>query len=240
MRSGSYAAHLSRIRPQYRERRDCLLAALHRYFGLVEVSGEDGGLHIFWQLPPDFPDAATVEALARRVRVGVYTLANAGAHDARDTMFSRRGLVLGYAALTPKQIEEGIARLAAVSEEAIPRRTGAQRAAHGACSAPATIRARSGRENLVPHNRQPPALRGRPQPRAMSQKTFEPAEWHRHARRHQHLPLSDQGTERAAACRASSSRRWAGRFRRTGCSRWRGPTRRSIRKRRNGPRRACS
>ena len=82
MRRGSYAAHLSRIRPHYRERRDCLLAALHRYFGLVEVSGEAGRLHIFWRLPPDFPDAATVELLARRVRVGVYTLAGAGAHDA--------------------------------------------------------------------------------------------------------------------------------------------------------------
>jgi GntR family transcriptional regulator/MocR family aminotransferase len=173
MRNGSYAAHLSRIRPQYRERRDCLLAALHRYFGLVEVSGEDGGLHIFWHLPPDFPDAATVEALARRMRVGVYALANAGAHDARDTILSRRGLVLGYAALTSKQIEEGIARLAAVLEEAIPHRTGARRAAPEHAGA-ATTRARSGPENLVPHNGQPPALRGRPQPRALSRRHSSP------------------------------------------------------------------
>ena len=66
MRSGSYAAHLSRVRPHYRARRDALLAALHRYFGLVEVSGESGGLHVFWQLPADAPDAATVEVQARR------------------------------------------------------------------------------------------------------------------------------------------------------------------------------
>jgi GntR family transcriptional regulator / MocR family aminotransferase len=172
MRSGSYAAHLSRIRPQYRERRDCLLAALHRYFGLVEVSGGDGGLHIFWQLPPDFPDASTVEALARRVRVGVYALANAGAHDSRDTILSRRGLVLGYAALTPKQIEEGIARLAEVLEEAIPPRTNAPRAAP---ARPGAILARArGLENLVPRNRQPPALRGKPQPRAMSARHSSP------------------------------------------------------------------
>jgi hypothetical protein len=38
-----------------------LAVALHCYFGLAEVSGEDIGLHIFWQLPPDFPDPATVE-----------------------------------------------------------------------------------------------------------------------------------------------------------------------------------
>src|SRR5260370_19628013 len=172
MRSGSYAAHLSRIRPQHPERRDCLLAALHRYFGLVEVSGEDGGLHIFWQLPPGFPDAATVEALAPRVRVGVYALANAGAHDARDTILSPRGLVLGYAALTPKQIEEGIARLAGVLEEAIPHRINAPRAAP-TFPAPALPRAR-GLHNLLPPTRQPPALRGRPQPRAMSRRHSSP------------------------------------------------------------------
>ena len=89
MRSGSYAAHLSRVRPQYRARRDALLAALHRYFGLVEVSGEAGGLHVFWQLPAGAPDAATVEAQARRLRVGVYALASGGAHDPHDTAFSR-------------------------------------------------------------------------------------------------------------------------------------------------------
>jgi GntR family transcriptional regulator / MocR family aminotransferase len=169
MRSGSYAAHLSRIRAPYRERRDCLLAVLHRYFGLVEVSGEDGGLHLFWQLPPDFPEAAAVEALGRRVRVGVYAVANAGAYDARDTHFSRRGLVLGYAALTPKQIEDGIDRLAAAIEEAMPHRAAAPKRPQ----LPGTIeRSRPG--NLVPHNRQPPALRGRPQPRAMSGKHSSP------------------------------------------------------------------
>ncbi len=171
MRSGSYAAHLSRIRPHYRERRDCLLAALHRYFGLVEVSGADGGLHIFWQLPSDFPDAEAVEALARRVRVGVYALANAGAHDARDTVFSRRGLVLGYAALSPKQIEEGVSRLAAALEEAIPRRPALNRPASG--HGGVTVIRRT-LENLVPQHRQPPALRGRSQPRAMSRKYPSP------------------------------------------------------------------
>ncbi len=226
----------SPIRPQYRERRDCLLAALHRYFGLVEVSGEDGGLHIFWQLPPDFPDATTVETLARRVRVGVYALANAGTHDARDTILSRRGLVLGYAALTPNQIEEGIARLDAVLEEAIPRRTIGPRlpSAHPGV---AMARARRAPENLVPHNRQPPALRGTPQPRAMSRRHSSPQSG-------TDMPVVTsiyrypiKGAR--SPCRAPFSTP-DGRFRRTGCSRWRDPIRRSIRKRRNGPRRACS
>ncbi len=180
MRSGSYAAHLSRIRPQYRARRDALLAALHRYFGLAEVSGEEGGLHLFWQLPPDVPDAATVEVQARRVRVGVYALASGGAHDARGTVFSRRGLILGYAALAPKQIEEGVARLAKVIEDAMPRKAGAvallQRfAATAAPPRGATVAAPSrSLSDLAPHNRQPPALLGRPQPRASSRRQLSP------------------------------------------------------------------
>jgi GntR family transcriptional regulator/MocR family aminotransferase len=175
MRSGSYAAHLSRIRPQYRARRDALLAALHRYFGLADVSGEDGGLHIFWQLPPDFPDAATVEAQARRVRVGVYAMASAGAFDGHDTVLSRRGMVLGYAALAPKQIEEGIARLAKVIEDAIPRKTSVSALLRRfADDDAAAASARAGAGHLAPNNRQPPALRARPQTRASSRRQFSP------------------------------------------------------------------
>jgi len=173
MRSGSYAAHLSRIRPQYRARRDALLAALHRYFGLADVSGAEGGLHVFWRLPPDFPDAVTVEAQARRMRVGVYAIASGGAHDARDTIFSRRGLILGYAALAPKQIEEGVSRLAKVIEDAVPRKAGAAAllrrfADHGAPAAAGSAC------HLAPNNRQPPALLGRPQTRAGSRRQFSP------------------------------------------------------------------
>jgi GntR family transcriptional regulator/MocR family aminotransferase len=170
MRSGSYAAHLSRVRPQYRARRDALLAALYRNFGLVEVSGEAGGLHVFWQLPAGAPDAATVEAQARRLRVGVYALASGGAHDARDTAFSRRGLILGYAALAPKQIEEGMSRLAKIIVEAMPRKISAA-AVLRAPERGATARARHlAPNNLAPNNRQPPALLGRAQTRAGSRR----------------------------------------------------------------------
>ena len=170
IRSGSFAAHLSRIRPQYRERRDCLLAALHRHFGLVEVSGQEAGLHLFWLLPLDFPDAAIVEALARKVRVGVYALANAAAHDASDSELSRRGLVLGYGALMPKQIDEGIARLAAAVEAAVPRRSGALPKPAPASADAAYENAGAAGQNLVLPNRQPPALRAKPPARAMSRK----------------------------------------------------------------------
>jgi GntR family transcriptional regulator/MocR family aminotransferase len=170
MRSGSYAAHLSRVRPQYRARRDALLAAVHRYFGLVEVSGEEGGLHVFWQLPADAPDAATVETEARRLRVGVYALASGGAHDACNTAFSRRGLILGYAALAPKQIEEGMARLAKVIVEAMPHKISAAAVLRAGERGASAARAR----HLAPNNRQPPALLGRAQTRAGSRRQPSP------------------------------------------------------------------
>ena len=117
--SGSYAAHLVRIRAHYRDSRDCLLAALRRHFGDVVVSGEAGGLHVFWQLSPGVPDAVTLEGLARRARVGVYSLASGGAYEAQPSSLSRRGIILGYAALTPKQIEQGIGRLSDAIDEAL-------------------------------------------------------------------------------------------------------------------------
>ena len=107
---------------QYRERRDVLLAALQRHFGAPDVSGADGGLHVFWQLPPGVPDAATLETLARRARIGLYPIGAGGGFEARPSALGRRGLVLGYAALSPRQIEQGIARLSDIIDDTLDSR----------------------------------------------------------------------------------------------------------------------
>ncbi|HTT79279.1 MAG TPA: rubredoxin, partial [Stellaceae bacterium] len=99
-----------------------LLASLRRHFGDVTVSGEAAGQHLLWHLPSGVPDAATLEVLARRSRVGVYTLAAAGASETPPTRLTRRGLVLGYAALTLRQIEQGVARLSDAVDDALDRR----------------------------------------------------------------------------------------------------------------------
>ncbi|MFZ3358619.1 MAG: aminotransferase class I/II-fold pyridoxal phosphate-dependent enzyme [Xanthobacteraceae bacterium] len=119
MRGSSYAAHLLRVRSHYKESRDFLLAALRRNFGDISVSGEAGGLHVVWYLPPGVPNAAAVENLARRARIGVYSFASAGAYVARPSTLTQRGLVLGYAALSRKQIEQGIARLSDAIDDAV-------------------------------------------------------------------------------------------------------------------------
>jgi len=119
MRAGSYAAHLQRSRARYREARDCLMAALRRNFGDVSVTGEAAGLQLVWYLPPGVPNATRVEELARRVRIGVYSFMSGGAHVARASTLTQRGLILGYAALSRKQIEQGIARLSDAIDDAV-------------------------------------------------------------------------------------------------------------------------
>jgi len=70
-------------------------------------------------LPPGVPDAPVLEGVARRARVGVYALASGGAYDAEASVLARRGIILGYAALLPRQIEQGIARLSEAIDDAL-------------------------------------------------------------------------------------------------------------------------
>ena len=119
MRAGSYAAHLLRTRARYKESRDFLLAALRRSFGDVSVTGEQAGLHLVWYLPPGVPSAAAVESLARRARIGVYSFTSGGAYVSRASTLTQRGLILGYAALSRKQIDQGISRLSDAIDDAL-------------------------------------------------------------------------------------------------------------------------
>jgi GntR family transcriptional regulator/MocR family aminotransferase len=157
---GSHASHVMRMRAEYRERRDHLIEALRRNFGEVEISGEASGLHVFWQLPPGVPDAATVEALGRRARVGVYSLDSGSVHHTGPSALTRRGLMLGYAALTPKQIDQGIARLSDAVDDALDGHTIglSDLLVHRSRSASSRLGSGLLRRKPVPRIRQQPAL----------------------------------------------------------------------------------
>jgi GntR family transcriptional regulator / MocR family aminotransferase len=164
LRSGSYAAHLARARAYYRDSRDILLASLRRHFGDVTVSGDGAGQHVLWQLPAGVPDAATLETLARRVRVGVYSLNAADATESPPALLTRRGLVLGYAGLTPRQIEQGIARLSDAIDDALDRR-------HDFVEELLAPPAPPPPAHPAPRFRHRPALRKPPPPRAFSRRS---------------------------------------------------------------------
>jgi GntR family transcriptional regulator/MocR family aminotransferase len=169
MHSGSYAAHLLRVRSHYKDNRDCLVAALRRNFGDVDIDGLAGGLHVLWHLPPGIPDAVTVEALAQRARVGVYSLSSARVHFQRGTALTGRAVVLGYAALSPKQIEKGIARLSDTIDDALDDPATDMSALFSDQFAARPVSA-SSTIHLAPRVRQQPALRNGPSHRAFSNK----------------------------------------------------------------------
>ncbi len=169
MRGGGFRAHLTRLRGHYLECRDALIELLKRNFGEVEVSGAEAGLHVFWRLPAGVPDAPALEALARRARVGVYALASGGAFETRPSLLAQRALILGYAAMTPRQIEQGVARLSDAVDEAVDKRLIdvdelVARPTPPHYAAPVA----GGARHLASRIRRRPALRVRPRPRAGS------------------------------------------------------------------------
>lgn len=113
LRSGQYASHLRRLRVLYAARRDALHAALRTLFDCDRTSGGQAGMHVLWQLPPALPDAPEVEQAGRSVGVGVYSLGggNSWLGDTACQQRSRRGVLLGYAALNEAEIHAGLGRL---------------------------------------------------------------------------------------------------------------------------------
>jgi GntR family transcriptional regulator/MocR family aminotransferase len=113
MLEGSFRTHLRRIRTVYRLRRDTLIAALRRAFGDdIEISGEDSGLHFVWTLPPSFPTADELTALAQKLGVGLYSPARAGAVEMGTAGGPERRLLMGYSALTPIELEVAVKKIA--------------------------------------------------------------------------------------------------------------------------------
>ena len=104
---GHFARHLRRMGRLYRERRDALLAALARELREeVEAGGSGAGLHLVAWLRDGLSEEEVAAAAAEH-GVGVYPLARF-----RLGGPTRPGLLLGYAALSERDVEEGVRQLA--------------------------------------------------------------------------------------------------------------------------------
>ena len=110
--SGAYETHLKRIRRIYLARRDCLTASLARHFGDVSLTGLEGGMHLSWHVPPDWPTALEIHARARRRGVGIYPLGMAAGYNYGRPGQGDRTLILGYTALSEDLIRQGVALVA--------------------------------------------------------------------------------------------------------------------------------
>ncbi|MGG7582240.1 PLP-dependent aminotransferase family protein [Rhizobium sp. Nf11,1] len=110
--SGAYESHVRRVRRLNRERRETLLSALETAFGdRVTVEGADAGLHVvvWFNGLPGSAEIALMDA-ARQRGVGLYGISPLYDSEpgATEAPRERLGLVMGYSALTPRQIEKGI------------------------------------------------------------------------------------------------------------------------------------
>jgi GntR family transcriptional regulator/MocR family aminotransferase len=110
--SGAYQRHLRKILRVCCETRDCLLYNLTHTFGAnLSLSGVDGGMHVMWRLPSDFPSADQFAAATRGHGALIHTTASSGAVDF-DSEIGDRGIILGYAALTETEIRAGVTAMA--------------------------------------------------------------------------------------------------------------------------------
>ncbi|MFI9101893.1 PLP-dependent aminotransferase family protein [Streptomyces fildesensis] len=108
---GHYDRQLRRCQRLYRIRRNTLAEALERHFPGSQVSGIAAGLHVIAALParygpePRFLAAAAAAGVAVRP-LSDYTVRGGGAEDGQVR------LVMGYAHLSPADIERSVALLA--------------------------------------------------------------------------------------------------------------------------------
>lgn len=113
MASGAFQHHLRRTRMIYNARRDFLIRTLSQRFGGSEIYGAQAGMHLAWELPHSAPAAFDLERLARSYGVGVYSFGTGNALLMGDDINARyaRSVMLGFAALDEREIDEGVRRL---------------------------------------------------------------------------------------------------------------------------------
>ncbi|MGH2428977.1 MAG: PLP-dependent aminotransferase family protein [Candidatus Limnocylindria bacterium] len=110
--NGDYERHVTRTRHVYRRRRDRLVSSLGARLPRLEIRGAAAGMHVLLTLVEKVDDVAVAEAAeAREVRIRALS----PLHLERSP---ERGLLLGYSRLVEGRIDEAVALLATVLQEA--------------------------------------------------------------------------------------------------------------------------
>ena len=107
---GHFARHIRQTRALYAERQAALVRAARRTLGgLLEVTPAEAGMHLLGWLRDGVDDREAARAALTRA-VDVPPLSAFRARPTRPS--DRGGLLLGYAAYTPREIDEACGRLA--------------------------------------------------------------------------------------------------------------------------------
>jgi len=104
IQEGHFARHLRRTRRAYAERHAALLAQAGTLVGTLSLVGSDAGLHLLGRLPDGIDD---VEVAREAFKAGV----DVNPLSAYALKPGPAGLLLGFAAVTPGEIEVGAQRL---------------------------------------------------------------------------------------------------------------------------------
>jgi 2-aminoadipate transaminase len=115
--TGELPGHLARLRAEYRERRDALLAALEgRLAGAVRWNRPLAGMFVWVELPERIDTAELVRTAIEDEKVA---FSPGAAFAVQGSRHADHCLRLAFAHLTPAEIAEGVERLARVIERAL-------------------------------------------------------------------------------------------------------------------------
>jgi GntR family transcriptional regulator/MocR family aminotransferase len=106
--SGAFEQHLARMRKNYLERRNAVIAGLARTFPASTTSGYEGGMHLVWETDASFPPARELQREAKKSGVGIYSLDGGPVRRVTPKPEQDNLLLLGYACLAPNQINTAI------------------------------------------------------------------------------------------------------------------------------------
>jgi GntR family transcriptional regulator/MocR family aminotransferase len=116
MREGYLGSHIRRMRNMYAQRRARLIELIEaRYDGVLEVLGDEAGLHFVLSLPDDVDDVALCQCAYER---GIMARPLSQYYHVRA--HARRGLLLGYGPVALEQVEASFLLLASVIDEFLP------------------------------------------------------------------------------------------------------------------------
>jgi GntR family transcriptional regulator / MocR family aminotransferase len=105
--TGAYQRHLRVIRKASSDTIGFLISRMQASFGQLDIWGVNGGMYVMWPLPDWMPPAEDFKARLEPNGVHVHTLVSGGAYCQTD-LYRDRAILLGYAALTPRQIGRAV------------------------------------------------------------------------------------------------------------------------------------
>ena len=122
IQDGYFERYLNKMRKQYREKHDLILNELRPFGKAFRISGSNAGLHVILTDKRGHAEDELAR-MAAEVDVKVYRMQDFRMEDAGQNDFGQKAsgevqvaawpamLILGYGALTPEEIQEGIALL---------------------------------------------------------------------------------------------------------------------------------